>query len=129
MSEQQRLNALIKANVVRTKRKDAKFALGIGETSWREALDDPDPQTFTLMELLCLQQGWGKVRADVCLKECGLRGVGDRPVSELTAPQREWLADYVGMRTALPKRIRYSLRTGVLDDLVAGLVEEGGNDE
>lgn len=73
-SEAQRLDALRKADMVRTYRADLKKRIKRGEVDVASLLagdDDPLLGTMKVADLLLAQRGWGSVKVGKVLRACG----------------------------------------------------------
>ncbi len=92
-SRQQRLEALRKANDIRSERAKLKERLRRGEITIIEVLSDPPPcvSTAKVLDLILAVPKFGRVKANRLLERC--RVSSSKTVSGLTPRQRKELLD------------------------------------
>lgn len=95
-SRQQRLEALRRANDVRSERARLKERLRTGEVAITEVLTSPPPcvQTAKVVDLLLAVPKYGRVRANKVLEHC--RVSPSKTISGLTPRQRKDLVEVLG---------------------------------
>lgn len=91
--EQQRMDALELANLVRVDRARVKRDLFTRTITFREALDHESVQGMKLYDLLRVQQGWGRTKTGKASR--ALLISPERRVEDLTAHQRLMVLRYL----------------------------------
>jgi hypothetical protein len=95
-SREQRMDALGRANVVRTRRAQLKRDLKAGRAQLRALLIDPPEWllTATVFDLLMALPRWGRVRANRVLNRCRISP--SKTLGGMTDRQRRELAGVLG---------------------------------
>lgn len=95
-SQQQRLDALKRANDIRSDRARLKERLRTGVLSIADVLGDPPPcvHTAKVLDLLLAVPKYGRVKANRVLERCRVSPA--RTVNGLTPRQRKELLDMLG---------------------------------
>jgi hypothetical protein len=95
-SQQQRMDALRRANDIRSERARLKERLRNGELAIGEVLGDPPPcvHTAKVLDLLLAVPKYGRVKANRVLERCRVSPA--RTVNGLTPRQRKELLDMLG---------------------------------
>jgi S13-like H2TH domain len=95
-SQQQRLDALKRANDIRSERARLKESLRAGELTILAVLGDPPPcvHTAKVLDLLLAVPKYGRVKANRVLERCRVSPA--RTVNGLTPRQRKELLDMLG---------------------------------
>lgn len=95
-SQQQRMEALRRANGIRSERARLKEALRNGELVINEVLVDPPPcvHTAKVFDLVLAVPKYGRVKANKVLERC--RVSSSKTVNGLTPRQRKELLDMLG---------------------------------
>lgn len=96
-SQQQRLDALKRANDIRSERARLKERLRTGEVTIAVVLGDPPPcvHTAKVLDLLLAVPKYGRVKANRVLERCRVSPA--RTVNGLTPRQRKELLDMLGV--------------------------------
>jgi hypothetical protein len=96
-SQQQRLDALKRANDIRSERARLKECLRTGELTITVVLGDPPPcvHTAKVLDLLLAVPKYGRVKANRVLERCRVSPA--RTVNGLTPRQRKELLDMLGV--------------------------------
>jgi S13-like H2TH domain len=92
-SQQQRMDALRRANDIRSERARLKEALRNGDIDITEVLSDPPPcvSTAKVLDLVLAVPKYGRVKANKLLERC--RVSSSKTVNGLTPRQRKELLD------------------------------------
>jgi hypothetical protein len=95
-SQQQRLDALKRANDIRSERARLKERLRAGELTISDVLGDPPPcvHTAKVLDLLLAVPKYGRVKANRVLERCRVSQA--RTINGLTPRQRKELLDMLG---------------------------------
>ena len=95
-SQQQRMEALRRANDIRSERARLKEALRNGDVAITEVLSDPPPcvATAKVLDLVLAVPKYGRVKANKLLERC--RVSSSKTVNGLTPRQRKELLDMLG---------------------------------
>jgi hypothetical protein len=95
-SQQQRLDALKRANDIRSERARLKECLRAGELTIADVLGEPPPcvHTAKVLDLLLAVPKYGRVKANRVLERCRVSPA--RTVNGLTPRQRKELLDMLG---------------------------------
>jgi hypothetical protein len=95
-TQKQRMEALRRANDIRSERARLKERLRVGEVVIVEVLNDPPVcvQTAKVMDLLLAVPKYGRVKANKVLERCRISPA--RTVNGLTPRQRKELLDIMG---------------------------------
>jgi hypothetical protein len=95
-SHQQRMEALRRANDIRSERARLKERLRSGEVDIQEVLVDPPPcvHTAKVLDLVLAVPKYGRVKANKVLERC--RVSSSKTVNGLTPRQRKELLDMLG---------------------------------
>jgi hypothetical protein len=95
-TQQQRMDALRRANDIRSERARLKERLRTGEVVIVDVLSDPPPcvHTAKVMDLLLAVPKYGRVKANRVLERCRISPA--RAVNGLTPRQRRELLDSMG---------------------------------
>jgi hypothetical protein len=95
-TQKQRMEALSRANDIRSERARLKERLRVGEVVIVEVLNDPPVcvQTAKVMDLLLAVPKYGRVKANKVLERCRISPA--RTVNGLTPRQRKELLDIMG---------------------------------
>jgi hypothetical protein len=95
-SQQQRMDALRRANDIRSERARLKERLRTGQLAIAEVLGDPPPcvHTAKVLDLLLAVPKYGRVKANRVLERCRVSPA--RTVNGLTPRQRKELLDVLG---------------------------------
>jgi hypothetical protein len=95
-SHQQRMEALRRANDIRSERARLKEGLRNGDVAIREVLVDPPPcvHTAKVLDLVLAVPKYGRVKANKLLERC--RVSSSKTVNGLTPRQRKELLDMLG---------------------------------
>jgi hypothetical protein len=96
-SQQQRMEALRRANDIRSERARLKEALRNGDVSITSVLSDPPPcvATAKVLDLVLAVPKYGRVKANKLLERC--RVSSSKTVNGLTPRQRKELLDMLGV--------------------------------
>ena len=100
VAEPQRLRALERANAVRLARADLKRRIAEGDVTAAEILVDCpwEASSWSIGDLLMSQHRWGAMK---CRKFLMQNRINEKkPVGQLTARQRQLLADQLARRSA-----------------------------
>lgn len=95
-SHQQRMEALRRANDIRSERAKLKERLRSGDVSLVDVLQDPPPcvHTAKVLDLVLAAPKYGRVKANKLLERC--RVSSSKTVNGLTPRQRKELVDMLG---------------------------------
>jgi hypothetical protein len=95
-SQQQRMEALRRANDIRSERARLKEALRNGDVAITAVLSDPPPcvATAKVLDLVLAVPKYGRVKANKLLERC--RVSSSKTVNGLTPRQRKELLDMLG---------------------------------
>lgn len=92
--DEQRSKALVKANAVRTGRKELKDQLAVGKADARELLADPPPliEEVAVKDFLMWVPGIGKVKARKIVSSAGIYA-GTVPLARLSPKTKTRIAE------------------------------------
>ena len=95
-SQQQRMEALRRANDIRSERARLKDSLRYGDVGITDVLSDPPPcvATAKVLDLVLAVPKYGRVKANKLLERC--RVSSSKTVNGLTPRQRKELLDMLG---------------------------------